>query len=128
MCTELMKYDKENKQRDYQYMARSIETGNLVVGYIVIDKPWYSPEKMWKYYIVENEYGSGGFCGGATDLGLKKTLVDGETVEPFNQIAKIKYNQELNDITELYVGNILNKTVIATINADDEIPYELWNK
>ncbi|WP_133014966.1 hypothetical protein [Clostridium cuniculi] len=127
MCMEIMPYDKENGQIDYQYMARSIERNELEIGYIVIEKPWYSPEEMWKYYIVKNEYGGGGFCGGATDLGLKKILVDRDTVEVYNQIARIKYNKEKGISTKLITGGILNGQEVAFIDIDDEIPYELWS-
>ncbi|MGU8679022.1 hypothetical protein ACV3Q3_12760 [Clostridium perfringens] len=123
-------FDKENKQQDYRYMARDVDNGKLIIGYIVIEKPWYSHKSMWKYYIVKNEYVSGGFCGGASDLGLKKYLVDGETVEVFNQTAEIKYNQEHGFDTKLVDRHDVNSSKekeIAIIRVGDKIPYELWN-
>lgn len=127
---EEMMFDKENKQKDYQYMARNIVTNKLEVGYIVVEKPWYTMEDQWKYYIVKNKYGSGGFCGGATDLGFEKVLVDSSTIVPFNQTAHIKLNQETRFDSKLVKSFALSsedEEVIAYIKVDDEIPYELWN-
>jgi len=40
-----------DKQEDYQYIAKSISDGKYHVGYIYVDKPWYSPESEWTYYL-----------------------------------------------------------------------------
>ena len=54
-------------------MARANETGEYVIGYIAIDKPWYSNPKDWNYYIIRNDYQGGGICGseaGGLDVGV----------------------------------------------------------
>ncbi|WP_075810117.1 hypothetical protein [Clostridium perfringens] len=122
MMYETLGFDKENKQEDFQYMARSVENNKLTIGYMVVEKPWCSPESMWKYYIISNKY-VGGFCGGATNAGFEKELVDKDTIKPFNQTAKVIYNQEAN--IETYIIDS-NGNTIATINPNDDIPYELW--
>lgn len=116
--------DKENRQDDFQYMAKDIANGEYVVGYIVIDKPWYSNPKDWTYYIFNNEYDyEHGFCGGATDLGLKKTKIDPNTIEPYTQTANIKLNQ----IRGLHTRIITPQhNFITVITPKDKIPYELW--
>lgn len=90
-CTEVLIYDKDNKQIGYQYMARDLVSGKLVIGNVVVEQPWYQPKH---YFIYFNEYKSGGFCGGAINLGLKRVEVNPNTIVPFTQLAKIKWNQE----------------------------------
>lgn len=71
-----------------------------------------------------------GSSGGLTELGFKKTLVDRGTVEAYNQIAQIKWNQEYNIKTKLVDKHDFfsdNENEIANIDINDEIPYELWN-
>lgn len=128
----VLAFDKENRQQDYQYMARNIETKELEVGYIAVEKPWYSSENMWTYWLVKNKYGSGGFCGGSSDLGFEKTKIDKGTIEPFTQTSQIKYHQEHSNIdiklVEKYSNSDNEENVIAVIKFGDKIPYKLWDK
>lgn len=129
MAKEIIKFDKSNAQDDFQYMAVNVETGKYEVGYIVIDKPWYSNKNDWAYYIFKNKYGGGGFCGGAIDLGLSKVMVNPDTIEPFTQIAKIKYNQSIGFDSVLvkdFLGDANGDNVVAFIGTEDSIPFELW--
>lgn len=126
VATELMKFDKTNTQKDYQYMARSKESGKLEIGYVVVDKPWCYPPEAWRYYIVSNKFKPTGFCGGSTDLGLFKVEVLGETIVPFNQTANILYNKEIGMATEL-VDKCPDGNTIRVIGLEEEIPYELWS-
>lgn len=127
MGTVVLKYDKNNSQEEYTYMAKSLKTGKYVIGYVAIEKPWYSNPKDWTYYIVCNEYGGGGICGGAIDLGFKKYAVDKNTIEPFNQIVEIKYNQSRGLSTTLVErNNSQEDKVIAVIQPSDVIPMELF--
>lgn len=57
-------------------------------------------------------------------------MVDCKTVEVYNQIAEIKYNQEHGFVTQLvdrYDIDSNKEKKIAIIKAGDKIPYELWN-
>lgn len=129
MAKEIMEFDKNNSQEDYQYMAKNITNGKYEIGYIIIDQPWYSNERDWTYYIVQNVYGKG-ICGGASDLGLKKIIVDSTTVEPYTQIAHIKYNQSIGVDTVLvkdFFGDEDNQdNIVAFVGVKDEIPYKVW--
>lgn len=129
MPREIIEFDKSNAQDDFQYMAVSVETGKYEIGYIVIDKPWYSNKRDWTYYIFKNKYGEGGFCGGAIDLGLSKVMVNPDTIEPFTQTAKIKYNQSIGFDSVLvkdFLGDANGDNVVAFIGTEDSIPFELW--
>lgn len=119
----ILTFDPENRQDDYQVIAKRLDNGKMIIGWIVIEQQWYAPQSQWKYYVFYNKYGSGGFCGGATDLGLEKVLVDPTTIRPFTCIEKIKYDLS-NDLIVVLVGR--NDNVIATIHSEDEIPYGLW--
>lgn len=118
-------FDRTNSQKDFQYIARSVEDGKLEIGYVAVDKPWYSPESAWKYYIISNEYDPNGFCGGSSDLGFSRVEVVKETIKPFNQVTEILYNQE-NDFTTILeqAGKDKNKTLI--IEPEDEIFCGIW--
>lgn len=128
--TDIVVFDKDNKQDEYQFMARSVETGKLVIGWIVIEQPWYSHPRNWSHYIYRNDYGGSGFCGGASDLGLKRENVDPETIEVYNQTSAIKYNQEIGFNTKLIkefdTFDDIKDNVVCIICPDDEIPYGLW--
>ena len=128
-AVDVLVYDPNNKQEDYQYVAKDMYE-ELIVGYIVVEKPWYSNKSDWTYYIVHNFYGSGGICGGCTDLGLQKVIVRPDTIIPYNQIGMIKWNQNHNIDTKLVKELCFDndEEVVAYIKASDKIPYELWNQ
>ena len=130
MAISVLYFDKENKQEDYKYMARDMY-GKLRIGWIVVEQPWYSAKSDWTYWMYSNKYGSGGFCGGASDLGLERTIVDPATIRPYNQIEQIKYDLAIGMTVrldkKLYLfGDEPNDNTLAIIHNESEIPYELW--
>lgn len=125
-------FDESNNQIDYQFIAKTYD-GKSVVGYIVIEKPWYSNQSDWTYWMYINQYGKG-ICGGASDLGLTKVMVNPPTIRPYNQIEKIKYllnnGISVELVRELIVFDDesgLDNSIMIIDNIDD-IPYEMWNK
>lgn len=133
-------FDKENKQQEYKYIARDVD-GKLITGWIVIEKPWYSPPKpwydppnSWTYWMYRNKY-MPGFCSEASDLGFERIKVDPNTIKPFNQIEEIKYFLEDGFNIELIQKipyqeddkSIKYGEVKLAIHNENEIPYYLWN-
>lgn len=121
-------FDPENKQQDFQFIARDID-GNLRVGWIVIEKPWYSSSNHWTYWIYQNKYVGGGICGGAVDLGLVRFMVNPDTIQPYNQINEIKMDLERGlgiQLARKFDINNSDDNLIAIIEKKEDIPYYLW--
>lgn len=128
--TFILEFDPKNTQENYEYIAKKIDDGKYVSGYIVVRQPWYSCESLWTYYIYYNNYnGAGGLCGSPGTDKLDRIEVDGSTVEPFNQIGCIKLWHDTHDI--LIVKDINKEdevdNIICRIGKDDRIPIELWD-
>ena len=125
-------FDKENKQEDYKFIARDMN-GKLRIGWIVVEQPWYSPKSAWTYWMYSNKYGTG-FCGGASDLGFERTIVDPKTIKPYNQIEQIKYDLEIGFTVRLDKKSYIfddkapDDNTLAIIHNENEIPYELWTQ
>ncbi|MDE5758578.1 MAG: hypothetical protein K2H85_08190, partial [Allobaculum sp.] len=93
-------------------------------------KPWYSCEDSWTYYIYYNSYHGAGLNGGVAVDELAMVEVDKDTIETFTQIAAIKAEQSKG--YDVLIVKDINKeddenNIICRINADDEIPFDLWN-
>lgn len=125
--THILEYDKDNKHIEYKYMAKCKERNDWHIGWIVIEKPWYSPQDQWKYHIVHNDYKPGGFCGGAIDLGLKTIEVRGDSIKEFNQVNQVKLEME-DGTLNVKLDNYPIKGESYIIEAGSKVPYELWNK
>lgn len=129
-ATSVRIFDKTNKQEDYQFIAKDLE-GKFVIGWIVVEKPWYSPESNWTYWMYSNRYGNG-ICGGASDLGFERVPVNPKTIRPYNQIEQIKYDLECGmDVSlekrfYLFDEDAPKDNTLAIIHNVNEIPYELW--
>ncbi len=129
MASVIITFDPINRQEPYTYMAKTITDNSYVIGNIIVKKPWYSHPSQHRYYIVENEYSNVNFLGGRDLKGFKTTEVDPTTIEPYNQVAKIKYNQSIGldvHLVKNFESTDSNNT-IAIIQPNDIIPITLWN-
>lgn len=126
----IMEFDKENSQiHDYTYIAKRIDNGEYVKGYVVIQKPWYSCEELWTYYIYFNQAYGAGLNGGVAVDELARVEVDRNTIEPYTQIADIKINHQYGwDVILIknYDKEDEEDNIICRINVGDRIPIELW--
>ena len=128
----LMRLRPENPQDDYMFIGRSVDTGELHAGYLVVDRKWFVHIKNCDHYIYKNRYKEGGLSGGMLDVpGFEIIKVDPETVRPYDQIAQIMMAQEKN-IDALIVKDAMafpvdtEDNVIARIKPTDPIPYHLY--
>lgn len=120
-------YDKENKRRDYTYMAREKKSRNIVCGYVAIHKPWYEPESNWKYYMFYDSYRPGGFCGGAINEGLKKVEVDPKTIVPYTQVAEIISVLQSGDTVHIEGKDLPEMMTTVMITSVDDM-YRYYNR
>lgn len=120
-------YDKENKQRDYTYMAREKRSRDLVCGYVAIHKPWYEPESNWTYYMFYDSYRPGGFCGGAINEGLKKVEIDPNTIVPYTQVAEIISVLQSGDTVHIEGKDLPEMMTTAMIASVDDM-YRYYNR
>lgn len=129
-ATSVRIFDKTNKQKDYQFIAKDFEDKSII-GWIVVEKPWYSPESNWTYWMYSNRYGNG-ICGGASDLGFERVPINPDTIKPYNQIEQIKYDLECGMDVKLekkfypFDEDAPEDNILAIIHNVNEIPYELW--
>ena len=122
-------FDPNNEQKDFQFIAKDME-GRLRVGWIVVEKPWYSSSDQWTYWMYHNNYGDGGFCGGAVDLGLERFIVNPDTIRPYNQINEIKMDLErglgIKLLRKPFALDDSEDNVIVRIEKKEDIPYLFW--
>lgn len=125
---QTLEFDNENKQHNYEFVARDMD-GELRRGFIVVERPWSMPSSSWTYWMYFNEYSSGDLCGGCSNLGFERVIVDPATIRPYNQIEEIKSCLEYGWTVKLVkYSNVLSNddNTIAIIRNESEIPYELW--
>lgn len=122
-ATSVLWFDIENKQKDFQVIANRLDNGEDIIGWVVVEQPWYSPKNRWKYYVFYNEYGSGGMCGGAVDLGLTKVEVDPKTIRPFTQMEEVKHDLRHGFIVRL---EDVHGREVKTISSLNDVDPTLW--
>lgn len=119
-------YDPDNKQIDYQYIALPYHPDDdkgEVVGYLVIEKPYYSAEIDWVYWIYYNKYYN-------EDNVIEKVLIDPATLRPYTQTESIKetlknFNVSLKKRFYLFPDEEPEDNLVAFIECQTELP-NLW--
>lgn len=120
-------YDKYNKQKDYQYMAKTIGEGRWVVGWVAIEQPWYSPESDWTYYILNN------VKLGTSGQGFNKYIIAPNTIVPYTQSAQVRYDLDAGLSVRIdkeffaFDEEAPPDNTIVTLIPGDKIP-KLWSK
>ena len=113
-----------DKQEDYQYIAKDLLNDEYHVGYIYIDKPWYSPESAWTYYLKyqvnTSSYGSQYW---------EEIMVDKNSIKPYTIRNKVWLN-DLRDMDSIFVTSdyILNSAESNILGTDiDDVIKKLKN-
>lgn len=119
-------YDPDNKQIEYQYIAKGKEDEEEYVGYLVIEKPYYSPQSRWIYWLYTNiSYNE--------DNHLERTEVDPSTLRPYTQTEEIKqylkeFNVSLKKDIYLFEDDESKDNLVAFIECQTELPKGLWKE
>lgn len=85
-----------DRQEDYQYIAKSLSDNKYHVGYIYVDKPWYSSEDKWTYRLRYRKYGSWG------DAYWEEFVIDKDSIRPYTIRNKVWLN-DMRDIDTIFV-------------------------
>lgn len=102
--------DDFDKHDNYEYIGKVVGEDNWIVGYVFVDKPWYSQENSWTYYIKyqvnTSSYGNQHW---------EKHMVEPNSIMPYTIRNMVKLN-DLKDIDSIFVTSdyILN-------HSDDDI-------
>jgi hypothetical protein len=99
-CTEAIvieSIEDFDKHDNYQYIGKVVGEDNWVVGYIFIDKPWYSQENCWTYYIkYQVSISSWG------NQYWEEKIVEPDSIMPCTIRNMVKLN-DLKDIDSIFV-------------------------
>jgi hypothetical protein len=123
--TSVIVFDKSNKQEDYKYVAEDA-FGQSHVGYIYVQKPWYSPESAWTYYIRYEKYDLPSFCGGAESSGFKDYVVNKNTIRPYTQYERVRLDLKRGWNVRIVSGLGDGGMVIAQFAPGDSVPEDIW--
>lgn len=118
-------YDPENKQIDHLWIASKTEcVDEEVIGYLVIEQPWYSSEDDWIYWLYYNEY------YGEMNR-LERTMIVPSTLRPYTQTEEIKqnlkhFNVDLKKDMYVFEDEEPQDNLVAFIECQTELPKGLW--
>ena len=121
--TSHLDFDSKNIQEPFTYMARVIGSNEIVVGFVVIERPRY---EMGKYYMEYNENENYGLGGTYVHLGLKRVAIDPNTIIPYNQLAQIKADQEHGFDILLNGHDLPGLRTSLKIAYNEKIPEDLY--
>lgn len=112
-----------DKQEDCQNIAKNISDSKYHVGYIYVDKPWYSQESQWIYYLKYQKYGSWG------DSYWEECIVDKNSIKPYTIRNRVWLN-DLRDMDTIFVTGdyILDNSEGNILGVDIDEVIEKLNK
>lgn len=125
--TSTYNFDSTNAQEPFTYMARIIGTNEIAVGYVVVAKAAYCQKNTCKYYIEYNDYRAYGCGVESVYLGLKRVVIDPDTIVPYNQLARIKVDQEHGYDILLEGNDLPGSRTNLKIAYNEKIPEGLYS-
>lgn len=99
-CSEIIvinSIEDFDKQVDYQWIAKSISDGKYHIGYIYVDKPWYSSQDQWTYYLKYQVNTSSWGC-----QHWEECIVDKDSIKPYT-IRNKSWLNDLRGINTIFV-------------------------
>jgi len=104
-----------DKHDDYQWIAKSVLDDKYHVGYIFVDKPWYSQENQWTYYIKYQVNTSNYGC-----QRWEECVVEPDSIVPYTIRNRTKLN-DLRDMDTRFVTGYLHDDYELGTDIDEVI-------
>lgn len=121
-------YDPDNKQINHLFIAEvegcSDAPKKEVVGYLVVEEPWYASENQYIYWLYYTRYYG-------EHHKLERELIKPETLRPYTQTEEIKkylkyLNVSLKKDMYVFENEEPEDNLVAFIECGEDLPKGLW--